>query len=1000
MTVLNPPTFNHTTLLQTQFLTLADWQAAFPILTQTNVNLVCNVHLNEALNELTAVQSNEPSSVEFNEQLTNLYSAFDGLYQPVQGSKPPLVIVEHPWQAHWLKQRYMNWFKLKHHQSTVGYKVCVMPHVMTLNQFLESCHEQSHAFTSTVSKQTAALLLCDALKTLKVDSIRSDALRYQLALQMVALIQEIDLRALLSKTLQQAGQMAQAQLFETTFLSREVQWLSVCQAYLTQIEADTGQQLHWRMCLDKILEQTAVEQGLKLIIPAPHPGLMMQVFLSQLHLDSNDEQARLSILLPDLQFDSTKQLSKINTYSCINFEHEAHCAAQHIQSWLKSGAKQIVVIAHDRVLGRRCAALLARQAIPVEDRVGWALSTTVAASTVRGVLTTWLTSDFEALLAWLALPMVQSHQAGAAQALIYLQQVWYKQRLVPDGKALIQQLLNRAYRLIADYKSNPLEQRLTDNQLDSNEIEVQLAVAQCLENWQSAQVRALKSATVAIHAQQLMAYLAPLALALQEDSAGIKVWQQLQLLAISTEGAENSLAPTVSLATFASILDQAFETERFSVSTHRYDSVDTARVIFMPFYELAWSQSQYVLMLGCNDAHFPAIPNNPTPLLASVRRELNIPLPVAEPAVWLHLLLNLHPTVQFYASFTPNEAGNPSRVSPWLSMAAVPIQLEAVPLIKQTTVTSIDSDEMDKLNIQVQPLSSLSIHALPNKVSVSELSKLVQCPYHFSLDSIFNIKPLYEPKIWPSYAERGNLLHVVLHTVHQRLNNNTPSQHSLQGLSDEQYLIQLIHQVLKEELQSMLHLSGRYAALVADCQRTVETYVSTHQWQISKGWKMVATELPIESYELIKNVRVHGKIDRLEVNPDSDGSQVPVYAVLDYKTSNENTLKEKTKQVLLDAQLALYSILVSLSGKPVEQAAYWRLHDGLFNHNQSKLDDTDYKKTMLSIQNLSEQTHTLTSFLQTEWQILTQGQATVRPSISACQYCLYSGVCRNAELTD
>lgn len=1075
------------------FLSLSDWQYYFPVLKQPNIHVICNILLNhDSVIGVNGSNNSQKKDWVNQDSLSSIYAMFNSICQPINGQQPPLVLVEHPWQAQWLKQACMDWFKQsahsiykEHNKDNIAHsynlyleqhpkKTGLMPKVLTLNQWLESLYSQSQANLPFISKQEAALLLCNALRQLNVDSIRNDSIRYQLAIQMVTLIEEIDIRALLSNTLPNAGQTAKDNLLSPIFLSREVQWVSVCQTYLSQIEADTKRQLYWRANLDAIQHTLSTQhefdqQYLKLIIPAAHPNLLMQVFLSQLNTAIDwintdpieySLNRSLTIILPDIQSDTVLQASAVQTYMCNDFEDEAQFAAKQIQNWFKEGADYIAVVAHDRVLGRRCAALLARNNISVEDRVGWALSTTVAASTVRHLLSSWFSDDFETVLTWLSLPMVQLHQVGADCTLLYLQQVWHKQTIISNTNGLIQRILNEALRWKSEYnntyikpqsfdgtlnnQNNALQNKdiqediikqiqqtkthtvlkLAGTEIDYEELKVQLAVADCLGKWHEAKKNALKLATVSSHAQQLIQFLAPFELALQADSAGIKVWQQLQYLAISDTVLKAGDSPLVSLATFIGVIDQAFETERFSVSTHRYDSKKAARVIFMPFYEVAWSCCKYIMMLGCNDANFPAIPNNPTPLLLSVRRELNLPLPVAERAVWRHLLFNITPQTQLYALFTPNHEGNPSRMSPWLSDSTLHIHSKPVPetvgsfvSIQAEIIPEIPNQkQIDHTSILSTPIklwspSYLLLNHLPKEVSVSHLSILLQCPYQFALAGIFKIKPLNEPAIWPSHLERGNLLHTLLHRVHRHVSYS-------QSL-DTKGLIYFIRQSMRDLLQDKLPISGRYAALIADCERTITTYVSAHQSQIDHGWQITATEMPIESLYLIPSVRVYGKIDRVDRQqmPTSSINQDTVYSeshdmsmryrVLDYKTSNKNTLIEKSKNALLDAQLVLYSVLLILNNKPVEQAAYWRLHDDLSELLYDELPDSPYSKdqsndtyhskyTVLEVDNLSQQSEQVLNTLHIEWQHLLNKSAIARPSEQACHYCVYSGVCRNA----
>jgi RecB family exonuclease len=254
---------------------------------------------------------------------------------------------------------------------------------------------------------------------------------------------------------------------------------------------------------------------------------------------------------------------------------------------------------------------------------------------------------------------------------------------------------------------------------------------------------------------------------------------------------------------------------------------------------------------------------------------------------------------------------------------------------------------------------------------------------------VFGVKSLNEPAVWPAQAERGNLLHEALHLV----------KSELQSLNNAVDLEAHIKTALNTLLQDKEKLSGRYAALVADSHRTLATYVSAQTARQTEGWRLHATEHTIESQGLIEGVRVHGKLDRLDVMRDLTGEPV-AYAVLDYKTSNDSVLKKKINDPLLDAQLALYAALLEQLDMPPAQAAYWRLHDGLNEANPSKAYDHS-KKTIIELKELPTDIDTVQTAVRAAWQALaSSGEAPATPSESACQYCQYQAVCRSSDCVE
>jgi inactivated superfamily I helicase len=851
------------------------------------------------------------------------------------GQAPAQVVVEQPWQAQWVKQQCMAYFALQ------GIVAAPMPHIMTLGQWQAlDAQKQQHDELMLLTERQAALSLCNALKDLTVESIVSDSARYALAVDMVNLLKEMDTRAALSSELTFAGQDASARLAQTAWLSREAQWLAVAKLHLQ----DAGKPLEWQVRL-QAAQRLAGNTTLTAVFPAPHPSLAMQAFLSAVPASSNTV-----VCLPELA-DAPAcalRLSVLPVTLCEQFEQEAVAGVRLIQSLMAAQEKprSVIVVAHDRVLARRCAALLARQQVPVEDRVGWALSTTVSSTVLRGLLTSWQGSDVPALTAWLALPIVAAHWPQAKTSLAYLRHRWHKEPILPEGREFMRQAIAKA----------------TDE-----------AVKNSLQGWQQAQKEFSKLQTISQHACALQAYCAPLSSALLLDAAGAKVWQHLQNLAVETD------ANPVSMATFIAVLDEALESERFSASTHSYSEPQTARVIFVPLYEAAWTENATVVMLGCNEAHFPAAPRSPTPLLNSVRRELGLPLPGLERAVWQHLLAQSQQPI--YATFTPSEQGNPSRLSPWLLGATITSIMPAAVLTAETIEVSTERI--------AKQAARLSFKALPTEISVTKLAAVLQCPYRFALEAVFGVKSLDEPAVWPAQAERGNLLHEALHLV----------KNDLQSLNNGADLEAQIKTALYTLLQDKAKLSGRYAALVADSHRTLATYVSAQTARQTEGWRLQATEHTIESQGLIDGVRVHGKLDRLDVMRDSTGEPV-AYAVLDYKTSNATLLNKKRNDPLLDAQLALYAALLEQLNMPAAQAAYWRLHDGLHDANPSKAYDHS-KKTIYELKELPTDIDRVQAAVRAAWQTLaSSGEAPATPNESACQYCAYQAVCRSSDCVE
>jgi len=78
-----------------------------------------------------------------------------------------------------------------------------------------------------------------------------------------------------------------------------------------------------------------------------------------------------------------------------DIEHQAQLVALQVRHWLLDGRRQIQIVSESRATARRVRALLERANIAVNDRGGWALSTTRAATTLERWLQA-LEEDFAA----------------------------------------------------------------------------------------------------------------------------------------------------------------------------------------------------------------------------------------------------------------------------------------------------------------------------------------------------------------------------------------------------------------------------------------------------------------------------------------------------------------------------------------------------------------------------------------------------------------------------
>ncbi len=829
---------------------------------------------------------------------------------PSQFSPTQTVVVEHPWQARWLQNQ---WALMANPAAAQP-----LPRVVTLNSWLNEA--LTVQFPQALNEQTAAITVWRAVQSLNKKRSPQDAKaaptpgRWALAQQMVALLAEIE-------TLQgvQPAMLDRLEGSHSAWLSREAQWLKAVRASLQDGEPTTWSRREGVM-------RDLARTGVAAVLPAAHPSSIMQAFLALLGGD-------VAVGVPDVG--TMVGIKAPQLVQCADFESEAQAGVAWVKAQIAAksinplAAPKLAIVAHNRALARRIGALLARDGFTVDDRVGWALSTTIAASSVKGLLDAVVDEDPAALMQWLSLPAVQAAFPAAASCGFYLAQLWHRQAIIPDGAAFVRLALRQLSEKFGSPAPDHSPQVLLQNLLA----------------WQMAWGQ---PATVAQHSQALLAALAPLTTAMQDDAAGCLVWRCMEALTL-----EPSLE-RVPFSLFARLLQTRLETERYA------PAVPNATVQFLPLHEAGWTDLDALLMVGCNELHFPSTPQVLAPLLASVRRELGVPAPQAERASWLHVL---HSGADITASFAVQEQGNPTRLSPWL--LGYPVHNF------QTSTNLVSPAQPDRsVELTMSEAPALQGMVLPSRLSVTAFAKLGQCPYQFMLASVLGVRAAAQPEPWPTHREKGNVLHTALHAAVQDPKQDIEAQ---------------LQATLAQMAEQLAPLSGRYAALIDDAKRLLPVFLSEHQARKDAGWRIHSTETSYAAEGFFDGLELHGKTDRLDTRNNDGETQ---YALIDYKTSGETALKAMVKDPLSDAQLVLYAALLDAKELGVAEALYWRLHD--------KSD-----KSSFVLPNLEQHKGQAIGLFGQAWEDLQAGEpALALPSARACKHCDYAGVCRAAASVD
>jgi ATP-dependent helicase/DNAse subunit B len=352
---------------------------------------------------------------------------------------------------------------------------------------------------------------------------------------------------------------------------------------------------------------------------------------------------------------------------------------------------------------------------------------------------------------------------------------------------------------------------------------------------------------------------------------------------------------------------------------------------------------------------------------------------------------------------------------------------------------SIDTKELSK-----DDLSSLS-GIKDKEVSISQLETFMSCPYkYFAQRSLrLDSKEKYENAM--TALEKGNLLHSILHRFfvelkHEQLENGKIEKLNTKGEGQEIAMVVLDQDKYDEYLSRLQELAQQELGEISKynpfftfdlndiCGTDANPGLLKH-WldgefqRTSEGWEYSPAIFELDFGDLSnnspaavtisKNIRLKGKIDRIELKQNDNGNYSAVIA--DYKltggTSKTKIQQTKTLQLPLYA-VAIKNILSDYYGLQTDLAE--GLYYILTPEKKGKLkpeqivmitpENAFYKKyrggTSSAVGKKFSIDDILANAIERAQEVVEQisaGVIVVDPEQKACDYCDYQSLCRINE---
>lgn len=558
-----------------------------------------------------------------------------------------------------------------------------------------------------------------------------------------------------------------------------------------------------------------------------------------------------------------------------DFEAEAWTVAAEVLQALAAPAGRIALVALDRVLVRRVAALLRRAGIDLDDETGWKLSTTAAAGRVLARLrAAAVRSTADERLDWLKRWPPALAQPAALRA---LEALWRGGRNARVGA---------------------VERR------DAHALWT--AAQQRLQAWHGGRERPL-----ADWLQLLQLQLAEDgdADSLQADAAGVRLLQLVQQLA-------SAAAPTawraalehtrLDLAGFTHWLEALCEQTTLQRLSRRH-----SRVVLTPLARAVGRPFAHVVLAGVDARNLGRGPA-PGSLIADALAQ-RLGLPTAAERLRRQRLALVHLLRQPVLTLTWRRADGDAPMGP-----ADEVQAVRDAWARAGRPLAVQVARAATVPVAARPVARpLPVAAgdLPRALSASAVDRLRQCPYRFFARHVLRLGEVEELERPADKRAYGDWLHAALHRFH---GERRPGQDDLAALHAAADAAEVD---LGLDRADMLPFRASLAAVLP----AYLAWLAEHEaagWTWAGGEEERAATPPSWAPQTLG-----GRIDRIDLH--RDGRRL----VLDYKTSAADALRARVADPLEDTQLAFYAALLgagdggaSSAVAPIE-AAYLALDD-------------------------------------------------------------------------
>ncbi len=638
-------------------------------------------------------------------------------------------------------------------------------------------------------------------------------------------------------------------------------------------------------------------------------------------------------------------------------ESEAQAIAWQVDNWLADGARDIAIVTDDRRLARRLRALFERRRIHLQDRLGWALSTTRAATVIERLLQV-AESDFEhrPLLDLLKSGMLLEDWSDEdrEQALLGLQRDIIERENTPRNLSRYRQAHRQRQRrlqqagLIPPSGDSPLERLLA--LLDE-------AFRPLCRLYRSGSSSSSCGADYLAGLSETMSRLG-LDQSLSRDQAGSQLLAELATLKQAVGGRNIRF----DWPEFRSWLGQSLEAASFQETEAPGEHARQVRLLTLE--QTALQRFSHLVIASASKGHLNGHGSGSPFFNDSVRQQLH--LTTTDERI-RHRLILFRSCLEAAPRLLITAQGM-ARLSPWVELLDTFHRLAWQTDLMSARLQAWHSRYRAcpaPLVRPRRPRPSLPRALVGQTFSASSLQRLIDCPYRYFAADGLALSARDEVREALAKADFGERVHRILQRFHDRHATIDDTEQA------EKTLARLARAEFSPDLKNNIGHHGwleRFLAMIPD-------YIGWQQGR-QRQWHIESLECHLRQHD-IPGLEIHGRIDRIDRS-----RQTGKRAIIDYKTGH--CASEKQTLPGEAVQLPFYRLLF---GDAVDEAIYLSLDKPRVG--------VPFTLAADELETLSEANRQRMIEMQ---QQLADGQALPAwGDEESCSYCPMSGLCRKQQ---